>query len=76
MAVAESIRSELDAVFEARTEAESFYKTLEWLAPDNVLVHTIRCQIDRWAVACDALEKTVRQKAVPLVEDIERVKSR
>lgn len=72
MAISESIRSELDAVFDARTEVECFYKSLEWLSPDHVIVHSIRCQVERWSAACDVLEKTIRQRALPLVEDFER----
>ena len=68
MAISESIRSDLDAVFDARTETECFYKTLELLSPDHVVVHALRLQVERWGAACDALEKTIRQRALPLVE--------
>lgn len=73
MAISESIRRELGAVFDARVEAECFYKSLEVLDPgsENPMVYALRCQIDRWASVCDALEKTIRQRALPLVEDFE-----
>ena len=48
MAISESIRSDLDAVFDARTETECFYKTLELLSPDHVVVHALRLQVERW----------------------------
>ena len=73
MAISESIRSELDAVFDARIETECFYKSLELIGSgsDYAMVYSFRRQVERWASACDALEKTLRQRALPLVEDFE-----
>lgn len=79
MAVSESIRHELIAVFSARVEAECFFQSLE-LAQDEVrsgssnpMIYAFRCQVERWAQACDDLEKTILQRALPLVEDFEGV---
>ena len=73
MAISESICDDLAAVFDARVEAECFYKSLELVGEgtDCSMVYSFRCQIDRWASACDALEKTIRQRALPLVMDFE-----
>jgi hypothetical protein len=73
MAISESIRRELSAVFDARVEVDCFCRSLEELDPrsENPIVFVLRCQIDRWASACDALEKTVIQRALPLVQDFE-----
>ena len=76
MAISESIRVELIAVFDARVQAESLYQALESVGDQdflNPIVHQMRCHVERWAAACDALEKTLRQRAVPLIEDFERV---
>ena len=77
MAISESIRHELSAVFSARVEAECFFQSLE-LAQDeekngnaNPMIYAFRCQVERWAAACAALETAVRQLALPLVEDFE-----
>lgn len=78
MAVSESIRDELSGVFSARVEAECFFKSLE-LAQDeekngnsNPMIYAFRCQVERWALACDVLEATLRKRVLPLVEDFER----
>ena len=73
MAISESIRHELSAVFDARVEVDCFCRSLEELdeRSANPIVFVLRCQIDRWASVCDALEKTVIQRALPLVQDFE-----
>lgn len=76
MAISESIRAELIAVFDARVQAENLYEALESVGDRdflNPIVYQMRCHVERWAAACDALEKTLRQRAVPLIEDFERV---
>ena len=74
MAVSESIRAELSAIFDARVQAECLYKALESVETreeTNAMVYLFRCHVERWAAACDAFEKTIRQRALPLVEDFE-----
>jgi len=75
MAVSESIRAELSALFDARVEAECFFQALESVSPETTvpMVYAFRCQVARWSLACDALEKTLRQRVLPLVEDFEGV---
>lgn len=75
MALSESIRTDLSAVFDARVEAECLYRSLESIDPDMTvpMVYAFRCQIERIASACDALEMTLIQKVLPLVEDFEGV---
>lgn len=75
MAICESIRLELNALFDARVEAENAYQALELVSGDqlsNPIVRLFRCHAERWASSCDALEKTLRQRAIPLLEDLER----
>lgn len=75
MAVSESIRAELAAVLQARVEAECFFQALESVSPETTvpMVYAFRCQIERVDQACSALEKTLRQRVLPLVEDFEGV---
>lgn len=75
MAVSESIRVELAAVFDARVEAECFFQALESVSPETTvpMVYAFRRQVERLSLACDALEKTLRQRVLPLVEDFEGV---
>lgn len=74
MAISESIRDELNALFDARVQAENLYQALELVGDQdylNPVVYLMRCHFERWASACDALEKTVRQRVLPLLEDFE-----
>lgn len=75
MAVSESIRLELDAIFDARSEAVCLYEALESVQGDSSspLVYLVRRHVERWALACDALERTLRVRAVPLLKDFEGV---
>lgn len=74
MAISESIRAELNALFDARVQAENLYQALEQVGDQdhlNPLVCLMRWHTERWAEACDSLEKTLRQKAIPLLEDFD-----
>jgi len=75
MAVSESIRTELAALFQARVEAECLFRALESISPETTvpMVYAFRCHVERWSLACDELEKTLRQRVLPLVEDFEGV---
>ena len=78
MAVSESICAELSAIFDAVTEAQCFVDALEIVQDEvrtgksNPLVWSYRYQLDRLALACEALESTLRQKALPILSDFER----
>ena len=77
MAISESIRDELNALFDARVQAENLYQALELVGDQdrlNPIVYLVRCHIERWASVCDALEKTLRQNAIPLIEDLAAIK--
>lgn len=78
MAISESIRSELNALFDVRVEFDCFCKSLELVQDEersgnaNPLVYVLSCYLDRLSVASDALERTLRRNVLPLVEDMER----
>lgn len=73
MAVCESIRLELGAVLDARAEADAFCRVLDLLDESSPFAHAFRCQLERMVLASDALEKTLRQRALPMLQDLERV---
>ena len=79
MAISESIRSELSALFDVRVEFECFCKSLELVQDEersgnaNPLVYVLSCYLERLGVVSDSLERIVRQRVLPLVEDFERV---
>lgn len=78
MAISESIRDELNALFDARVQTENLYQALELVGDqDNLhpVVYLLRCHAERWASACDALERTLRQHAIPVLEDFESIKA-
>lgn len=78
MAISESIRSELCALFDVRVELDCFCKSLELVQNEessgnsNPLVYVLSCYLERLGVASDALERTLRRNVLPLVEDMER----
>lgn len=76
MAVSKSIRDEMAAVFDARVEAQCFYKALEAAELDqssNPMIYAFRCQVERLDAACEALEVTIRQRVLPLLQDFEGI---
>lgn len=74
MAISKSIRAALDDVFEASCEIDELlnsFKVIEGDERSNPLVYTMRRQFDRYSAKCEALEKILRQQAIPLLEDFD-----
>ena len=74
MAIAKSIRASLDDVFEASCEIDALLKSFMAIEGDgasNPFVDTMRRQFDRYSAKCEALEKILRQQAIPLLEDFD-----
>lgn len=77
MAISQSIREQLDGLNEALAEAESFIKAFEELDRDGGAswVFAVSRQLCRISASSEKLECTLRQKAMPLLEDFDSVRA-
>lgn len=76
MAISKSIRAALDDVFEASCEIDDLMRSFRAIEGDvsNPIVDTMHRQFERYSSKCEALEKILRQQAMPLLEDFEAVR--
>ena len=75
MAISKSILSALDDILEVSSEFDAFIRACESLAPDltvNPLVYVASKQLERHLNRCEELEKILRHRAIPLLEDFEK----
>lgn len=79
MAISESIRTALDDVFDAHCEVDALVKSFQAIEGEgafNPIVYTMQRQFERYTNKCEALEKIIRQQALPLLEDFDATRAR